>query len=108
MQNLYFVVVNPHDRKAKAKWLANQDLRAQTGQLGDIQGLQLDRLLGRGAFGAVYHGCWEGREVAVKMLQVGGEEASGLPAAGLCVCRGAGVWSCRLAGRGCAGSGALL
>jgi hypothetical protein len=80
------VAVQPHDCQAKARWLAARELRLAAGgggggALGDIA---VDRLLGRGAFGAVYHGSWEGKEVAVKMLQVGGLVGAG----GL----GAGAW----------------
>ena len=74
LQHLYCVTVLRHDRKAKARWLAGHDLRQQLGQLGqvqdEIQGLEVDWLLGRGFHAAVYHGVWNGQEVAVKMLQV--------------------------------------
>ncbi|BDA50694.1 probable tyrosine-protein kinase SYK at C-terminar half [Coccomyxa sp. Obi] len=51
-----------------------------TGMPARLPGLRLGRLVGRGSFGRVYRGSWEGRSVAVKVMRHEGSAANRLNA----------------------------
>lgn len=65
------LMASPPSSMAKSDFSAseddfNQDGLAQTGH-ASMSGLQLEELIGRGAFGSVYRAVWRGMQVAVKV-----------------------------------------